>query len=274
VAKIETRAAVANFAAICAASDGVMIARGDLGVDLSFAELPVLQKRLIAEARAAGRFTIVATQMLESMTAAPRPTRAEASDVANAVLDGADGLALSAETAIGAFPIEAARAMLEVCAATEASPGVGAAAPSMPAGDMPVGTTGAADAPVDGPQAIVDGAVALLERFPALDGVWCFTRTGRTASLLARQQPRQPILAFTISPIVARRLAPRRGVVPIVLPANAARAPLLAQMTAAARAHGSLGAARTVLLVTTSAQPAGINRLELQRIDVAPPPAG
>jgi pyruvate kinase len=268
VAKIETRAAVDDFDAVCALSDGVMVARGDLGVDLPFAEVPIVQKDLLARARRAGRFAIVATQMLESMTAAPRPTRAEVSDVANAVLDGADGLMLSAETAIGAHPLEAARAMLEICHATEAAqPGVEAATAGT--SGWPAAAEGAA-APAGEPagqQAIVDGAVELLGRYPRLDAAWCFTRTGRTAALLATRRPRQPVVAFTISPVVARRLAMRYGVVPIVLSAQHVREPLFAQMAAAARAHGMHAGAGTVLLLTTSAQPSGINRLELQRIE-------
>ena len=108
VAKIEPRPAVEDFASILEAVDAVMVARGDLGVELPLEEIPVLQKQLVREARRAGTPVIVATQMLESMTHAPRPTRAEASDVANAMLDGTDAIMLSAETAIGEFPIEAA----------------------------------------------------------------------------------------------------------------------------------------------------------------------
>jgi pyruvate kinase len=121
MAKIETRPAIDDIDRILEVADSIMVARGDLGVEIPFEEVPIVQKELIRAARTRGRPVVVATQMLESMTAAPRPTRAEASDVANAVFDGATGVMLSAETAIGAFPIEAARAAVRICAAAEAA---------------------------------------------------------------------------------------------------------------------------------------------------------
>ena len=141
VAKIETRPAVEAFEAILVVTDAVMVARGDLGVELPFEEVPLVQKRLVRLANIAGRPVIVATQMLESMTAVPRPTRAEASDVANAVLDGADAVMLSAETAIGRYPVEATEAAARICRAAEAA--IGRRAPSRfdpllaPRGDTP-----------------------------------------------------------------------------------------------------------------------------------------
>jgi pyruvate kinase len=122
VAKIETRPAVESIGAILDVADAIMVARGDLGVEIPYEAVPIVQKRLIAAARAARRPTIVATQMLESMTHADRPTRAEASDVANAVLDGADAVMLSAETAIGQFPIEATEAAARIIAYAESAP--------------------------------------------------------------------------------------------------------------------------------------------------------
>jgi pyruvate kinase len=122
VAKIETRPAVQSIGAILELADAIMVARGDLGVEIPYAEVPIVQKRLIAAARAAGRPSIVATQMLESMINSSRPTRAEASDVANAVLDGADAVMLSAETAIGRFPVEATAAAAEIVVYAESAP--------------------------------------------------------------------------------------------------------------------------------------------------------
>ena len=253
VAKIETRAAIDNFDEICAVADGIMVARGDLGVDIPFEEVPLVQKDLITRASNLDRFTIVATQMLESMTAAPRPTRAEASDVANAVLDGADAVMLSAESAIGAFPVQALEAMERICRTVEGK----AAYVADPNDDNA--------APVDPARAIVLAAAAISGHASA-GAIWCFTRSGRTAEYLSMTRPRIPIVAFTLSPVVARGLAVRRGVMPVVLPAGprqAAPVPLIERMDAAWRAQRGSVDHRSVLLVTTSQQPSGINRLEL-----------
>ena len=119
VAKIETRPAVDSFDAILDVADAVMIARGDLGVEMPYEEVPLIQKQLVRRALDHGVPSIVATQMLESMTAAPRPTRADASDVANAVFDGADAIMLSGETAIGAYPVQAAEAAVRIASFCE-----------------------------------------------------------------------------------------------------------------------------------------------------------
>ena len=119
IAKIEKREAMDDLPAILEATDGVMVARGDLGVELSTEEVPTLQKRIIEMANAAGRVVITATQMLESMIENPRPTRAEASDVANAILDGTDAIMLSAETASGGFPVETVATMARIAVYTE-----------------------------------------------------------------------------------------------------------------------------------------------------------
>ena len=247
IAKIETRAALDDFDAICAAADGIMVARGDLGVDIPFEDVPMIQKDLVRRATAAGRFSIVATQMLESMIGAARPTRAEASDVANAVLDGADAVMLSAETAIGTHPVEALQAMARICRAAERHDGAHA--------------TRSAD-----PSAALTLAATMMAATGSVGGIWCFTRTGRTAELLSIHRPSVPVVAFTLSPVVARRLAVRSGVIPLVLPAGAKNIPLIEQMEAAWRAQRTGTDYDTVLLLTTSSQPLGINRLEIHRL--------
>ena len=256
VAKIETQAAVDAFDEIAQVADGIMVARGDLGVDIPFEAVPLVQKDLIRRATRAGRFSIVATQMLESMTSAPRPTRAEASDVANAVLDGADAVMLSAETAIGQFPIESLQAMARICWSTETD-----------GGDLMRG----AEAPTGGSPAdeVIAGATYMALRYASKDAaaLWCFTRSGVTAELLSLQRPGIPIIAFTLSPIVARRLAVRSGVIPMVLPAAGARdEPLISRMETAWRGQKERTSFDTVVLVTTSRRAGGVNRVEIHRL--------
>jgi pyruvate kinase len=252
VAKIETRAALDDFDAIAAAADGIMVARGDLGVDVAYEDVPMIQKDLIRRASQAGKFTIVATQMLESMTGAARPTRAEASDVANAVLDGTDAVMLSAETAIGQFPVEALHALQRICQATEK------------AGADEVASSYAATGSSNSEEIVA--AADFISLWGNVGAIWCFTRTGRTAELLSLHRPAVPVLAFTLSPVVARRLAVRNGVTPLVLQAGAKSSPLTEQMETAWRGQKSGADYDTVLLVTTSSQPGGINRLEFHRL--------
>ena len=253
VAKIETRAGIDNFDEILEVADGIMVARGDLGVDIPFEEVPIVQKDLVRRAIAAGRFVIVATQMLESMTAAPRPTRAEASDVANAVLDGADAVMLSAETAIGDFPLEALQAMARISLVTE----------------RVAGTPAMTDTAGPPPDEIIAAATYMATRSHG-GALWCFTRSGNTAERLSMRRPGVPIVAFTLSPIVARRLAVRSGVVPMILPAGGRGESLVERMHAAWRAQRDRGSYESVILVTTSQQPSGINRLEVHRLAAVP----
>jgi pyruvate kinase len=194
VAKIETRPAVDAFDAILEVADAVMIARGDLGVEMPYEQVPLLQKQLVRRALGRGVPSIVATQMLESMTAAPRPTRAEASDVANAVFDGADAIMLSAETAIGRYPLEAAEAAGRIAAICE----------DEGASYLPDVRSSPMAQHVD---SIASAAVALATSRPDIQAICCYTRTGRAAGMLSAMRPRVPVIAFSPDPDVVARLA-------------------------------------------------------------------
>ena len=201
VAKIETRPAVESFDAILEVADAVMIARGDLGVEMPYEEVPLIQKQLVRRALDRGVPSIVATQMLESMTAAPRPTRAEASDVANAVFDGADAIMLSGETAIGTYPVEAAKTAARIASLCE----IGGAV-YLPGG---MSRQAAADT-----GAMAVAAVTVVATNTEVAAIACYTRTGRTAQILSSLRPRVPVIAFSPDPAVVSRLALVSGVVP------------------------------------------------------------
>ena len=202
VAKIETKPAIEHIDAILDATDALMVARGDLGVELPMEQIPLLQKDLLRRARAASRPVIVATQMLESMIRAPRPTRAEASDVANAVLDGADAIMLSGETAIGEYPFEAAAAATKIAGAVEArARDYRAAQP---------------DCRHSGEAAAVAHAVADVATSEAeVVAITCCTETGRTARLLSAERPLTPIYAFIPDERVRRVNTLNWGVIPL-----------------------------------------------------------
>src|SRR6266581_1216839 len=201
IAKIEKPQAVAALDEVVAAFDGIMVARGDLGVEFPLEEVPLVQKRAIRLARQAAKPVIVATQMLESMVAAPRPTRAEASDVANAVLDGADALMLSAETSIGAYPVDAAATMARIIEAAERD------WPFSPSANAPE-TTGSAIARAAGEVGAAVGARALV----------AFTMTGETVRRLARCRSPIPLLAFTTEPATRSQLALTWGAETFLVP--------------------------------------------------------
>jgi pyruvate kinase len=257
VAKIETGPAVDDFDRILDVADAVMIARGDLGLELPFEDVPVIQKELVRAALDRGVPSIVATQMLESMTTAPRPTRAEASDVANAVFDGADAIMLSAETAIGAHPLLAAEAAVRIARACETH---GAAL-------LP---TGMVAPPSDGAGHLALAAVALANADPAIGAIACFTSTGRSARLLSSLRPRVPIIAFSPNPDVARRLTLPAGVVPRVCPVHPAEAAPGAVLGELLGAHGALEAGSSVVLLASSDElGSGPDLLAVQRVPAA-----
>jgi pyruvate kinase len=201
IAKIEKREAIDDLPEILDVTDGLMVARGDLGVELSTEEVPTLQKRLIEMANGAGKVVITATQMLESMIENTRPTRAEASDVANAILDGTDGIMLSAETASGRYPVEAVETMARIAHYTEENYGYRA-----PARVTGVGSQVA--------RSLARVASTVAEEL-GCRLIVAFTESGATARLVSAYRPRVPIAAITPSDETFRRLALWWGVVPV-----------------------------------------------------------
>ncbi len=200
IAKLERAEAVEHLENILDVADGVMVARGDLGVELSPEDVPVIQKRVISAANRAGVFVITATQMLESMTDHPRPTRAEASDVANAIFDGTDAVMLSGETAIGKYPLQTVQMMARIIEKAEAS--VELAQPIMNL-----------DSSLSFPDAIGQAATAVSTAV-APKAIVAFTQSGSTARLISKRRPSTPIIAFTPSERICRRLCLCWGVEP------------------------------------------------------------
>ncbi|WP_299955792.1 pyruvate kinase [uncultured Modestobacter sp.] len=236
IAKLEKPEAVENLEAIVEAFDGVMVARGDLGVELPLEQVPLVQKRAVQVAREYNKPVIVATQMLESMIENSRPTRAEASDVANAVLDGADAVMLSGETSVGKFPIVAVKTMERIIDAIETdeilSPAV-------------------TRAPGSRPGAIVRAAKDIGE---ALDvaALAAFTSTGKSAQRLAALHTRLPILAFTNDPRVRSRLALSWGVETFIVPTVEHTDDMVAQVDFSLLSIGRLKEGDQVVVVAGS----------------------
>jgi pyruvate kinase len=198
VAKLERPEAIDRLDEILEVSDAVMVARGDLGVELAVERVPPLQKRIIARANSLGVPVITATQMLESMVASPRPTRAEASDVANAIFDGTDAVMLSQETAIGQYPVEAVATMGRIAREAEASPHL--SAPPPPAvGGLDVAAT------------VCKAAVQVATDLQA-KAIVAFTESGATARFVSRFRPRVPIIGLTTSDAARRRMTLYWGV--------------------------------------------------------------
>jgi pyruvate kinase len=194
MAKIEKPAAVASLDEIIELSDGIMVARGDLGVELLPEEVPPIQKRIIEKTRACGKPVVVATQMLESMITSPSPTRAEVSDVANAVYDGADAVMLSAETAAGQWPVEAVTIMDSIATRVEAD---STYRERIHLAQTPPDATMA--------DALSASCATIADTLP-IEGIIIFTGSGSSARRVARERPGAPMLVLTPSPKTARRL--------------------------------------------------------------------
>ncbi|WIY27163.1 pyruvate kinase [Parasedimentitalea psychrophila] len=241
LSKIEKPSAVEKFTEILDASDGIMVARGDLGVELPVSAVPPIQKRLVLQCRAAAKPVIVATQMLESMIESPMPTRAEVSDVATAIYEGADAVMLSAESAAGDYPIEAVQTMNDVAIEVEADPNYTLI---IAASRSAKGST------------IADGIVAAAREIAEktdVKAICCFTQSGTTALLTARERPGVPILALTSVPRTARRLALSWGCNCVMTPERDRFKGAVVSAARAARAGGF--ATETDQIVVTAGVP-------------------
>jgi len=256
VAKIERTEAIANLEEIIGASDAIMVARGDLGVEVGDAAVPALQKRMIRAAREHNKLVITATQMMESMISSPIPTRAEVSDVANAVLDGTDAVMLSAETAAGQFPIEAISAMSRVCseAEKEMEPGIGH-------GMMDRGLLRAEE------------AIAMSAAFTSLHlnvkAIAAMTQSGSTALWMSRLSTKVPIFALTPEVETRRKVTLFRGVYPINFrPTSNDRDQLLAEAEDELRRRGAVRNGDLILLTIGEpiGKPGGTNTMKIVRV--------
>ena len=254
--KMEKPQALDNLDAIVRLSDAVMVARGDLGVELPPEEVPLAQKRIVRAARQAGKPVVVATQMLESMITAPAPTRAEASDVATAVFDGADAVMLSAETAAGQYPYEAVNMMDRIVARVEQDPGWRA----MIEASRPAPERSTADAMVAAARQVahtIDAAA-----------ICAFTASGSTALRAARERPEAPVLSLTPSEATARRLAVAWGVHAVVSPETHSMSETVARAVRLAQQEGFAPQGSEVVVIAgiPFGQPGTTNALRVARV--------
>jgi pyruvate kinase len=253
LAKLEKPEAVADLTAVVDAFDGVMVARGDLGVEMPLEQVPLVQKRAVQQCRERAKPVIVATQMLESMIEHSRPTRAEASDVANAVLDGADAVMLSGETSVGRYPVQAVATMARIVDSVESDPNV-----SVPPLLHPPHTQGGSIA-----QAAIDVGVRL-----GASALVTFTQTGDTVRRLARHRCRIPLLAFTPDPAVRSQLALSWGVETYITPTVQHTDEMIGAVQDAMLANGRGRVGELVVVVAGSppSTPGSTNMLRVHRL--------
>ncbi|MDO5629061.1 MAG: pyruvate kinase [Mobilicoccus sp.] len=253
IAKIEKPQAVENLREIVRAFDGIMVARGDLGVEMPLEDVPLVQKQAVELARRDAKPVIVATQVLESMIENSRPTRAEASDCANAVLDGADAIMLSGETSVGAWPIVAVQTMARIIENTE-DHGLGRIAPL---GTTP-NTMGGA----------VTKAAAEIGEFLDAKYLVTFTTSGDSARRMSRVRPKRPMLAFTQKPHTRRRLALTWGITAFLIPEFDDTASMVAQVDRTLLEQGRCTHGDTIVVV--AGRPHGVpgttNALQVHRV--------
>jgi len=259
IAKIEKPEAVDNFDEILAVTDGVMVARGDLGVEIPSEKVPLIQKMIIRKCNFAGKPVITATQMLESMIVNPRPTRAETSDVANAILDGTDAVMLSGETAAGKYPQAAVKVMDRVARDVESDP------------DLLIHREELQNSFSDDDnltEAIGRSACRVAESVGAA-AILAFTQTGGTAALVAKYKPRLPILAVTPTTHVRRRMALYGGVRSLKVPILGGTEEQISSVDAAVVASGLLKKGDVVVITMGSplSDPGTTNLLKVHRLD-------
>lgn len=243
IAKIETREAVNNLDGILRVADGIMVARGDLGVEFLPEEVPIIQKKLISSANRVGKPVVTATQMLESMVSRSRPTRAEASDVANAIFDGTDAVMLSAETASGQWPVEAVSVMARIAQRADAALIEG----KKSAGALPSGST---------VTEAISTAIWEIARDIGAAAIVCATQSGHTARMVSRHRPEAALVAATPDPQTARKLAVVWGAYPVLVPAASSTDGIVSSALEAAERAGFLK--QGDVAVVTAGVPVGV----------------
>lgn len=256
IAKIEKPEAVEAIDEILEAADGIMVARGDLGVEMPLFQVPVIQKDLIRRCYRQGKPVITATQMLESMTRSPRPTRAEVSDVANAIMDGTSAVMLSGETAVGEYPAQAVRTMASIAEYTEAHLDYETL--------LKEGTRSRALSITD---AICQG-VAEIAHDLSVSAILCSTTSGQTARMVSRMRPRMPVIAATANEVTYHRLPLIWGVRPLLVKPTTNTDEMLAATVQGALSAGWIQPGETVVI--TSGVPVGTpghtNLIKVQQV--------
>ncbi len=257
IAKIERPEAIASLGAILNQADGVMIARGDLGVEMGPEAVPVLQKRIIAEANRCRCLVITATQMLDSMTQHPHPTRAEASDVANAVFDGTDAVMLSSETAIGHYPVEAVRVMDRIIRAAEEATEPGFVRRADVGRDEVSFTEAICTAASSAASAVAASAIV------------AFSELGATTRLLSKQRPAAPIIAFTPFEPVRQRMALYWGVIPHTMVQITTTDERVSEAERRLKAEGLAKTGQRIVILsgTRIGEPGGTNLMKLHLVE-------
>jgi pyruvate kinase len=239
IAKLERREALEDLDNILEAADGVMVARGDLGVETSVQDVPIIQKNIIQSANRKSKLVITATQMLETMITKPQPTRAEASDVANAVFDGTDAVMLSAETAVGAYPVETVRMMASILREAEEHLEEWGRWTGFSSGEFK-----------DHPTALAHAA-AELAKDRKVAAIAVFTKMGRSARLMSKARPCAPILAFTPNPETYVRLSMLWGVIPSLVPPASSVEAMVGCVESALLQSGPVHPGEQVILVAS-----------------------